>query len=890
MQVTVLRMGGSVGTAEVGYRTLGSTAVSPSDFGAASGVLTFEDGVTEKTISVTINPDLENEGNETFTVQLNGPLPSYFGNVGDPREHEVTIEDKPVPQAIVRFETETSTVAENAGTAVITVIRSGATDRVAVVSYATANASATAGSDYTSSSGSLEFGPGVTERTITVPINDDLAFEGHESFTVTLSNPGTGVQLGSPGAHTVTIQNDDEEPIIVRFAAATSQVSEGGPASITVVREGGAAGTVSVSFAMPGSTATAGEDYVATSGTLTFGPGVTAQTISVSIIDDSMMETTETIRITLSNPTGGASLGWPNAHFIDVSDNDAPVVAFEGSESSIVESATQAFIKVTRTKDLGQVVSVSYQISPGTATADVDFISTGGTLDFPASVAERTIVVPILPDNLAEGAETFTLRLSNPAGGAVLGSKTEHVVTIRDASIVAFEVVESSVTEADSRATIKVARTGNLSQAVSVMYQTSAGSASAGVDFDHANGTLDFPASVTERTIVVPIVADDLAEGDETFTVTLSNPTGGGVLGSKTAHEVTIHDDALPEVRKGTYRGLLIAPNAVSLGYGAIAIKTTETGEFTGSLQVHGKALRLKGRFSEAGRFSQEFTQVPVWTLEGSTLELQLGEGGGVLAGTFQTLGGVSFQVEAKLDAVGTRASPVAEANAYTALLQTELASNPAGFLRARVKNTGEITFSGRLPDGKRVSGSTHLAEDRSFPIFVSSYERKLGCLAGTARFDLADPLPLTGGLHWQKPPNSRPPYPGGLMNEPVELVGNVYTPPRRQRALDDFDSTQGSALFQTTTAASPSPVVLNALWNQNNTIRILSPESTRRPLRVSLQPKTGLFTGTFRDAENQPRRFFGICIQRSEPGEDVAAGLFVDGEGLGRVELVPQH
>jgi hypothetical protein len=79
-------------------------------------------------------------------------------------------------------------------------------------------------------------------------------------------------------------------------------------------------------------------------------------------------------------------------------------------------------------------------------------------------------------------------------------------------------------------------------------------------------------------------------------------------------------------------------------------------------------------------------------------------------------------------------------------------------------------------------------------------------------------------------------------------------------------------------------------MWGQNNTIRILRPGFTRSPIRVTLQPQTGLFTGMFRDAESHPRKVFGICIQQSEAGEDVALGFFLDGETSGRIEIVPQN
>jgi hypothetical protein len=132
--------------------------------------------------------------------------------------------------------------------------------------------------------------------------------------------------------------------------------------------------------------------------------------------------------------------------------------------------------------------------------------------------------------------------------------------------------------------------------------------------------------------------------------------------------------------------------------------------------------------------------------------------------------------------------------------------------------------------------------EGRSFPIFFRAYTGKVGGLAGTAQIASADTFPLSGDLHWQKPGGSRPPYSGGLTHEPIEMSGNVYTPPRRQRVLDDFDATQGLASFVFSGSVS-DPVSMNAAWNQNNTIRFILPSFTRaKAPRVTLRPGTGLF------------------------------------------------
>jgi hypothetical protein len=192
------------------------------------------------------------------------------------------------------------------------------------VNYATADGTATAGSDYTSTSGTLTFNPGVTSQTINVPIIDDAAVEGNEWFTVTLSSPVNAI-LGATTTHTYTTNNDDNAGTI-QFSSGTYSVNEnGGSILITVTRTGGSSGAVGVSYATSNGSAIAGSDYTSASGTLSWANGDTSnKTFSVPITNDTLDESNETFTVTLSSPTGGAALGSPSSSTVTITDDDLP--------------------------------------------------------------------------------------------------------------------------------------------------------------------------------------------------------------------------------------------------------------------------------------------------------------------------------------------------------------------------------------------------------------------------------------------------------------------------------------------------------------------------------------------------------------------------------------
>jgi Calx-beta domain-containing protein len=128
--------------------------------------------------------------------------------------------------------------------------------------------------------------------------------------------------LGSQSTATLTV-NDDDAAGTVQFSLPTYTVSESGRrATITVIRTGGSASGVGVSYATSNGTATAGSDYTATAGTLTFAVNQTTKTFTIPVTNDTLVEGSETVNLTLSNPTGGAALGAQNTAELTISDND----------------------------------------------------------------------------------------------------------------------------------------------------------------------------------------------------------------------------------------------------------------------------------------------------------------------------------------------------------------------------------------------------------------------------------------------------------------------------------------------------------------------------------------------------------------------------------------
>lgn len=220
---------------------------------------------------------------------------------------------------------------------------------------------------------------------------------------------------------------------------------------------------------------------------------------------------------------------------------------FAAGTASVSEGTPTFSIGVTRTNSTIGAVSVNYSTASGTATSAADFTASSGTLNWSAGdSAAKTISVPIANDSVLEVGETFTILLSNAAGGAVVGWGNEVVVTIQDNDTVTFAVTSTSVGEAAGSATLTVTKSGATTLSHSVTYGTANISAAAGSDYSSTSGVLTFTAAETSKTFPVTLLDDFVYEGNETFSATLSAPTNGASVNGSSNGTITIVDNESP--------------------------------------------------------------------------------------------------------------------------------------------------------------------------------------------------------------------------------------------------------------------------------------------------------------------------------------------------------
>lgn len=531
-------------TITVNYATSDGTAAAGSDYTSASGTLTFNPGQKSQTFNVTIGTDALYELNESFAVTLSGATNAVLldaigqGTINnDDAQPTLSINDVTLNEG-------------NSGTSsfIFTVALSSPSGLTTTVNFATSNDTAN-GADFQSTSGSLTFNPGQTSKTITVLVNGDGTFESNETFFVNLSgNVNAGI---NDGQGVGTISNDDGVPSL---GITDASVGEGGSVLFTVTLSNASAQTVSVNYATANGTtpssASAGMDYSAGSGTLTFNPGETTKSFSVATVNDAIDELHETFEVNLS--------GAVNAFVMDsqgigtIIDNDPATSVSIGNASSLegITGMTAFTFTLTLASPSGKIVTVYYTTADGTATiANNDYQSNSGFVRILAGQTSGTITVLVNGDSANEPNEDFFVNLTSATAAAIADGQGVGTIVNDDGLILTTS--DASLSEGDSGTTaftFAVTMSTVSGSTVTVDFATADGTATTtDGDFSGGTGTLTFAPGETSKTITILVNGDLVNESDETFFVNLSNPNGG-TIGDGQGIGTIQNDDPLPSI------------------------------------------------------------------------------------------------------------------------------------------------------------------------------------------------------------------------------------------------------------------------------------------------------------------------------------------------------
>lgn len=408
-------------TVTVDYTTADNTALAAdSDYTPVlvAQTATFNPNTTTTTITIGVTGDTKFEPDEAFFVNLTNP---QFATIADPQGLGTIQNDDLQPTIIID---DVAMAEGNAGTTnfIFTVSLSNASSQTITVNFTTNGISATEGIDYADNTGMLTFVPNDTSETITVAVTGETIFEADETFTVDLSGPVNATILDPQGLG--TIQNDDGQPTI---SIDDVSLNEGNAGTInfvfTVTLSNPSDQTVTVNYTTnPGSASEPG-DYADSTGTLTFVPLDTSETITVLVNGDTTNEGDETFTVDLSGATNATIFDNQGLGTI-LNDDGPPTISIDDVSLAEGNAGTTNFVfTVTLSNPSDQPITVNFTTNPGTATEGNDYADNTGMLTFVALDTSETITVLVTGDTTFEGNETFTVDLYGATNATILDNQ-----------------------------------------------------------------------------------------------------------------------------------------------------------------------------------------------------------------------------------------------------------------------------------------------------------------------------------------------------------------------------------------------------------------------------------------------------------------------------------
>lgn len=510
---------GDITSALVVYYTLTGSASNGVDYASPSGSVTIAAGATATDVTIGALNDVLVEGDETVTLVV---TTNAAYDIGTPGSATLNLrDDERVTVTVSAPDNAASEPGSDFGA--FTISRNGSASGNLTVNFAV-NGTALPGVDYVPLENPIVIPDGSSSVTLTVIPFEDLFWEPTETVSITLV-ASTNYNLGGPAHATVEIQDNDSSTPAVGFVFATLAALESESPGLPVALSHTSTAPVTVQYQVIGGTATSGADYTLPPGLLEFAPGEWAKSIPLAIVNDTQVESDETIRVTLFNPTSAAHDGIQIMTYT-IRDDDASAVSVTAPAATASEAGPVAGnFRITRTGGTNNSQVVNFQIT-GTASPPSDCPALGTSVTIPAGATFVDLPVVPVNDGTVELDEDLTLTLISAPTGKIVAPGVA-TITILDANtnnlptVVLTATNQPNAVEGGANGAFVLTRTGATTNTLTVHLSTS-GTAISGTDYTALPDSVTF--AIGQNTLPIPIVAtDDTAiEGEETVIVAVT--------------------------------------------------------------------------------------------------------------------------------------------------------------------------------------------------------------------------------------------------------------------------------------------------------------------------------------------------------------------------------
>jgi hypothetical protein len=528
--------------------TISGTATGGTDYTSLSGSVAVASGSQTATISVAgIVDDSRIEANETVIVALTSTSNANLSVNSTPAT--LTITDNDTAQISVSVIDGLVNEPDNNGT--IRFTQSTISDFDTIVTISTSGTAA-AGSDFIGLATSITIVAGATTFDLPVTVIDNSIIEAGETLIVTAVSTNDARVTIAAGSNVGSIAINDNDTGVVSISVSDASASESNNhGQFTVTLAGVSDRNTLVNYSVSG-TATDGTDYTALTGSVTILAGNTSAVIDVNVIDNSVLESSESVSITLTNTNDPAiTVDSTNANAnLTIADNDTAVVSVAVSDSSAGEPANGGAFTISITNPSDSDTIINYSIS-GTAASGVDYTALPGTITILAGSTSAIVNVSVIDNLILEDDEAVILTITgvtgaNSAAVSVSGSQNSATLTLTDDDTAQVSVAATDSTASEpgnnGQYTISMSRSSDKNTLVNF---TMTGTASGGSDYTTISGSVTILAGQTTAVVNVNVLDDSILENNETviLTLTWTDDTDVTVNTSANVSTITLTDD-----------------------------------------------------------------------------------------------------------------------------------------------------------------------------------------------------------------------------------------------------------------------------------------------------------------------------------------------------------
>ena len=510
-----------------------------ADYSGVPASLTFASGDVEKSFTFTATQDDLDDDDESVELSF-GALPTGV-TAGTNSQGTVNITDDDHPAVTASFQQSTYSVAEGDSVDVNVQLNANP-ERSVTIPITTANQAGATAADYSGVPASVTFASGETVKTITFSAAQDTANDDAESVKLSFGTFPTGVSAGTTNETTVTITDNSDPVVTVKFDAATYTVAEGGTATVKVQLSVDPEREVIISLTTTDQGGATSGDYSGVPANVTFQSGDTEKSFTFTADQDTIDDDDESVKLGFGTFPASVSAGTPEEATVNITDDDDPTVtaSFELATYSVSEG-NNVTVKVQLNANPERSLSIPITAAHQNGATSDDYSGVPGSLSFVSGDTEKSFTFIAAQDTVDDDDESVKLTFGTLPTGISAGVTDETVISITDDDHPTVEASfeRSTYTVAEGNTVeIKVQLTTDPEQQVVVPLNTTDQAGATAADYSGVPATVTFQAGDTEQSFTFRAITDTDDDNGESVKLTFGTlPTG---VSAGTTNEATV--------------------------------------------------------------------------------------------------------------------------------------------------------------------------------------------------------------------------------------------------------------------------------------------------------------------------------------------------------------